>query len=40
MGIEDEEEDMEIIVNRVDVGYVPEAVTLDVLKQRLVEKDF
>ena len=37
LGIEDEEEDMEIIVNRVDVGYVPEAVTLEVLKQKMVE---
>ena len=34
LGIEDEQEDMEIIVNRVEVGYIPEAVTLTVLKEQ------
>ena len=33
LGVEDETEDMEIIVNRVGVGYVPEAVTLEVIKE-------
>ena len=32
MGVEDEEEDMEIIVNQVDHGYITEAVTLDLLR--------
>ena len=32
LGVEDEEEDMEIIVNRVDHGYITEAVTLDLLR--------
>ena len=30
--MEDEEEDMEILVNRVDYGYIPDAVTLSVLQ--------
>ena len=33
LGVEDETKDMEIIVNRVGVGYVPEAVTLEVIKE-------
>ena len=32
LGVEDEEEDMEIIVNRVDHRYIPEAVTLELLR--------
>ena len=31
-GIEDEEEDREILVNRIDYGYIPDAVTLQVLQ--------
>ena len=32
LGVEEEEDDMEIIVNRVQHGYMPDAVTISVLQ--------